>query len=113
MHRMVLFFYKILFMCQNLFKNKFFQRFPAYFRGFSGKLPTNRKERWSYQMNAELFAMGVVAGLAGAAAAAVAVSCCPAKADWGRSVSRTAHHTAGMVSRAAHEAANTVDRMVD
>ena len=75
-------------------------------------------------MNAELFAMGVAAGLAGAAAAAVAVSCCPAKADWGRSVSRTAHHTAGMVSRtahhtagmvsrAAHEAANTVDRMVD
>ena len=42
-------------------------------------------------MNAELFAMGVAAGLAGAAA----------------------HHTAGMVSRAAHEAANTVDRMVD
>lgn len=64
-------------------------------------------------MNAELFAMGVAAGLAGAAAAAVAVSCYPAKADWGRSVSRTAHHTAGMVSRAAHEAANTVDRMVD
>lgn len=64
-------------------------------------------------MNAELFAMGVAAGLAGAAAAAVAVSCCPAKADWRRSVSRTAHHTAGMVSRAAHEAANTVDRMVD
>lgn len=68
-------------------------------------------------MNSGMFAVGVVTGLAGAAAAVMAVNYRLAGTDLGRSVlgrsvSRTAHHTAGMVSRAAHEAADTVDRMV-
>ena len=99
-------------MCQILFKSKFFQRFSAYFCAFSGKLSTKREERWLHVMNSGMFAVGVVTGLAGAAAAVMAVNYRLAGTDLGRSVSRTAHHTAGMVSRAAHEAADTVDRMV-
>ncbi len=64
-------------------------------------------------MNSGMFAIGVVTGLVSAATAAVAVNCCLAETNLGCSISRTAHHTAGMVSRAAHEAADTVDRMID
>ena len=63
-------------------------------------------------MRTGMFVTGVITGLAGAAAAAMAVNYKLAGTSTGQSVSRPAHKTAGMVSQAAQGAANTVDKIV-
>ena len=64
-------------------------------------------------MQTGMFAAGVVAGMAGAAAAAIAANHMLAGTCTGQNVSRTAHRTAGMVSHAAQEAADAVDKIVE
>lgn len=63
-------------------------------------------------MRTGMFAAGVLTGLAGAAAAAAAVNSMLVGTAAGHTVSGTAHKAAGMVSHAAYDAADTVDRMM-
>jgi hypothetical protein len=63
-------------------------------------------------MHTGIFMAGVFAGLAGASIAAMAVSEKLAGTDTGHTVSRTAHKAAGLVSHAAYDAADTVDKMI-
>ena len=58
------------------------------------------------------FLTGVITGFAGAAATVMAVNYTLAGTNTGRTISRTAHKTAGMVRQAVQDAANTVDKMV-
>ncbi len=64
-------------------------------------------------MNTGVFAAGVITGMAGAAAAAIAANRALAGTSAGRNVSNTAHRTAGMVSHAAQEAASAVDKIIE
>lgn len=63
-------------------------------------------------MQTGMFTAGILTGLAGAAAAAVAINYKLAGTNAGQTVSHTAHRTAGIVGQMAQDAADTVDRFV-
>lgn len=63
-------------------------------------------------MKGTSFVLGVAAGMAGAAAAVIALEQNVVGTQTGYRVSQAAHRAAGTVSSAAQDAANVVDRIV-
>lgn len=63
-------------------------------------------------MRTAVFTAGIMTGLAGAAAAALAMNTIFTDPSATHKVSRTAHKAAGAVSNAAYDAANTIDKMI-